>query len=105
RARWGAPAAVSQPRLIGASGTYMGEIFPIAGEVVIGRDPGNPVPLSRDTTVSRRHARLVPEGGTFRLIDEGSSNGTYVNGQRVTEAVLQPGDEVSIGGTRFRFEV
>jgi hypothetical protein len=93
------------PRLIGMGGTYLGEIFPLGAEAVIGRDPTNPVPLDRDTTVSRRHARIVTEAGGFRIVDEGSSNGTFVNGARVVDTSLQPGDEVTIGGTRFRFEV
>ena len=99
------PATSGGSRLVGAAGTYMGEVFPVNGTVVIGRDPGNPVPLDRDTTTSRRHAQITAEGGAFRIQDLGSSNGTYVNGTRITETVLQPGDEVSIGGTRFRFEV
>ncbi len=83
----------------------MGRVFPISGTATIGREPTNPVPLDQDTTTSRRHAQITDEGGSYRIQDLGSSNGTYVNGSRVTEALLQPGDEVSIGGTRFRFEV
>ena len=49
--------------------------------------------------------RIDTEVGGYRIIDEGSSNGIYVNGARVTDATLHPGDEVAIGGTRFRFEV
>ena len=94
----------SGPRLVGMGGTYMGSVFPISGMAVIGREPTNPIPLDRDTTTSRRHAQISAEGGTYRLQDLGSSNGTFVNGARVTETVLSPGDEVSIGGTRFRFE-
>jgi hypothetical protein len=93
------------PRLIATQGAYMGQIFPINGEALIGRDPGNGVPLTQDSTVSRRHARIIAEDGGYLIHDEGSSNGTYVNGVRVTEAPLRSGDEVSIGGTRFRFEV
>lgn len=99
-----APAG-SGPRLVGMAGTYMGTVFPLSGLAVIGREPTNPIPLDRDTTASRRHAQISDEGGVFRVQDLGSSNGTFVNGARVTETVLQPGDEVSIGGTRFRFEV
>ena len=47
---------------------------------------------------------IAPGEGGFVIRDQGSSNGTFVNGARVTEAPLRPGDEVSIGGTRFRFE-
>jgi hypothetical protein len=100
-----ASAMGSGPRLVGMAGTYMGQVFPIAGAAVIGREPTNPVPLDRDTTASRRHAQITADGGSFRIQDLGSSNGTYVNGAKVTETLLNPGDEVSIGGTRFRFEV
>jgi hypothetical protein len=99
-----APATGSGPRLVAVQGVYMGQVFPLGGEATIGRDPGTEVPLAEDTTVSRRHARIRASDGGYRLEDLGSSNGTFVNGGRVTEAPLRPGDEVSIGGTRFRFE-
>ena len=94
----------SGPRLVAVAGLAMGEIFPVHGEATIGRDLGLTVSLSMDTTVSRRHAVIAPGEGGFVIRDQGSSNGTFVNGARVTEAPLRPGDEVSIGGTRFRFE-
>jgi pSer/pThr/pTyr-binding forkhead associated (FHA) protein len=87
------------------AGTYMGQVFPIMGSAVIGREATNGVPLDRDTTASRRHAQITDQGGGYVIQDLGSANGTFVNGSRVTEGPLQPGDEVSIGGTRFRFEV
>jgi hypothetical protein len=94
----------SGPRLVAVGGVAMGQIFPVAGQTSIGRDPGNGVPLAMDTTVSRRHAVIAAEDGSYVIRDQGSSNGTFVNGARVTESPLSPGDEVSIGGTRFRFE-
>src|SRR5690606_17105326 len=51
--------------------------------------------------VSRKHCRLVQEGGTLRLEDLGSSNGTYHNGQRVQEATISPGDTIQIGPVVF----
>jgi hypothetical protein len=101
-----AAAAVpgSGPRLVAMQGAYMGQVFALAGETTIGRDPTNGIAMENDNTVSRRHARLTPADGGYRIEDTGSSNGIYVNGARVTEAVLRPGDDVSIGGTRFRFE-
>ncbi|MFN3652679.1 MAG: FHA domain-containing protein [Armatimonadota bacterium] len=101
-----AAAGGSGPRLVGMGGEYMGHVFPIAGSAVIGREPANDIPLDRDTTTSRRHAQIAADGaGGYRIQDLGSSNGTYVNGARVSDGPLNPGDEVSIGGTRFRFEV
>lgn len=50
-----------------------------------------------DITVSRRHARFTVDGQTLNVIDEGSTNGTYVNGTRVESSQLHPGDEVIIG--------
>jgi hypothetical protein len=97
-------SAGSVPRLVAVSGAAMGQIFPVSGEATIGRDAGNLVALPMDSTVSRRHAVISPGDGGFMIRDQGSANGTYVNGARVEEAPLRPGDEVSIGGTRFRFE-
>ena len=101
---FGAPAG-SGPRLVGMQGTYMGSVFPLHGSATIGREASNPIPLDRDTTSSRRHAQITDQGGVFMLQDLGSANGTFVNGARITECPLSPGDEIAIGGTRFRFEV
>ncbi|MFI7483009.1 FHA domain-containing protein [Kocuria sp. M1R5S2] len=71
-------------------------------EVPAGRHPSSEIFLD-DVTVSRRHARFVRRGDTFEVIDTGSLNGTYVNGDRVDNAVLDNGDEVQIGKFRFTF--
>jgi hypothetical protein len=55
-----------------------------------------------DDTVSRRHAELRAEGGRWLLRDLGSSNGTYVNGRRVLEAEVRPGDLLHLGGAEIR---
>lgn len=94
------------PRLVGARGAYSGALFEITGaEASIGREVGNTIQLSNDNTVSRRHARLFKQGDTWTIRDEGSSNGTWVNGVRITEQPLRPGDEIQIGATFFRWEV
>lgn len=98
-------AGSGAPRLIGLSGLYLGHIFLLSGDATIGREVGNTIVLDRDTTVSRRHAVIETAGGGYVLRDLGSSNGTFVNGARVTERPLQPGDEITLGATRFRFEV
>lgn len=99
-------AVAAAPRLVGARGAYVGSIFEIAGsEVSIGREVGNAIQLDRDNTVSRRHARVIKQGDAWVIRDEGSSNGTWVNGIRITEQALRAGDEIQIGATFFRWEV
>ncbi|MFD5029913.1 FHA domain-containing protein [Streptomyces sp. NPDC058220] len=68
----------------------------------IGRDPLNGLRLSHDT-VSRLHAELSTQGGLWVLRDLGSTNGTTVNGRRVTTTVVvRDGDMVSFGQMSFR---
>ena len=55
-----------------------------------------------DDTVSRRHAELRFDDGRWMLRDLGSSNGTWVNGRRVMEAEVAPGDEVQLGALAIR---
>lgn len=99
-------APTTAPRLVGARGAYGGTVFEIMGvEATIGRETGNTIQLSNDNTVSRRHARVLRQGDGWVIRDEGSSNGTWVNGIRVTEQPLRPGDEIQIGATFFRWEV
>ena len=61
------------------------------------------LPIS-DTTVSRRHAELTPDDGKWYLRDLDSSNGTFVNGKRITGRVeLLPGDQIRCGSTLLSF--
>jgi pSer/pThr/pTyr-binding forkhead associated (FHA) protein len=54
--------------------------------------------------VSRRHCFLAPDRDGVLVRDLRSTNGTRINGQRVAEGVLRPGDELSIGDCRYRLE-
>lgn len=75
---------------------------PSAAALRIGRDPGNGLRLSHET-VSRAHAELSMRGGVWVLKDLGSTNGTTVNGHRVTgSAVVRDGDQVGFGNMIFR---
>ena len=67
-----------------------------------GRHPDADVFLD-DVTVSRRHAEFRRESGGFRVVDVGSLNGTYVNRQRIDDALLAGGDEVQIGKYRLLY--
>jgi hypothetical protein len=94
-----------QPYLVGISGLSANTSYAISGRVMtIGRGQENGIVL-KDNTISRCHARLERgRDGKITLTDEDSSNGIYVNGMRVEQAVLKMGDEVKIGASYFRFE-
>ena len=70
----------------------------------IGRAPGNHIVL-KEPKVSRHHATVEQQNGHYLLKDLGSSNGTFVNGEKISEQILQPGDEVMIGDFKLTFEI
>jgi hypothetical protein len=71
---------------------------------VVGREPGVDV-LINDGSVSRRHARLERRGSSWFVIDQGSANGTFLDSQRVSDAVLRPGQELRFGAVGFRVDL
>lgn len=99
-----ASAAMGPPRLIWVSGGGAGSVIPLSGAMTIGRDPSRDIPMPDDAVLSRHHATIETAGSTVTLIDNGSSNGTWVNGRKVDRQLLRSGDEVVVGGSRFRFE-
>ncbi len=93
------PAGISS--LVVRSGSQAGAVFPLRGPLTrLGRHPDSEIMLD-DITVSRRHADIVREGDRSVVRDAGSLNGTYVNLERVDEAVLRQGDELQIGKFRL----
>ena len=58
-----------------------------------------------EAKVSRRHARITLSNGQYFLEDLGSTNGTMVNGQRVSAVALNPGDMIQLGTTTLTFRV
>ena len=91
-------------KLVVVAGPHSGQSFALQVGLVFGRDPGNSAALPADTKASRRHAQLVADGGGVALEDLGSTNGTFVNGQRITKVALAPGDQIVIGSTTLRVE-
>jgi hypothetical protein len=89
---------MSQFQFVMRSGPTPGVTFPLEGEqLIIGRDSSNNVAIN-DAEISRKHSRLTFQGGKYVLEDLGSTNGTFVNGQRLAgPVVLKPGDVVSLG--------
>jgi FHA domain/zinc-ribbon domain len=89
--------------VVRSGGGRTGETFRPAGErTVIGRSPDCDIFLD-DVTVSRKHALLVREGGRFRIEDQGSLNGTFVNKKRIDSSPVESGDELQIGKYRLTF--
>lgn len=88
----------SQFQLIMRSGPTPGAAFALEGDqLTVGRDATNDIVIN-DAEVSRRHARLTFQGGKYVLEDLGSTNGTFVNGQRLAgPRVLKAGEVVSFG--------
>ena len=80
------------------SGPTPGATFSLEGDqLVIGRDSSSAIAIN-DAEISRKHARLTFQGGKYVIEDLGSTNGTFVNGQRLVSAVvLKSGDVVSLG--------
>ncbi len=98
----GDPCAAPFTPLFIWSDRHRGRFFVIHdGErLTIGRDPDVCDITLMDPAVSRQHCTLSKDGGVVRIEDPGSSNGTFVNEQRVQNADIHAGDRLRIGGTR-----
>ncbi len=77
-------------------------LYPLAGQVTIGRSPDNTISLE-DPLVSRHHARVSCQDGIWSVEDLGSANGVVFNGNRVDKMILTSEDTFQIGETTFRF--
>jgi pSer/pThr/pTyr-binding forkhead associated (FHA) protein len=80
-----------------------GRELPLTGPVTrIGRSLTADIELE-DLSVSRRHALIVVEGDAVHLLDEGSRNGTWLNGHRVRRSLLRDGDTIVLGTAQLRY--
>jgi FHA domain-containing protein len=81
-------------------GAGAGSEHPVDGELILGRDHASADLVIDDPGVSRRHARVLADRGGVMIEDLGSSNGTYVNGRRISGPVeVGPGDDLQLGDT------
>jgi hypothetical protein len=80
--------------------TQKGTTFDIGPEVTVGRAAGCHIALPDDTFVSQLHARVFERSGQVYVEDLGSTNGTYVNGHRVSAPTpMHKGDSLQVGST------
>lgn len=89
--------------LRGVAGVHFGELVPLYRRLVIGRGEECDIVLDRDG-VSREHAAIENSSDGVFLRDLGSINGTFVNGNQVREAVLNPGDQIAFDTERYVIE-
>src|SRR3979409_1998597 len=91
------------PRLLALEGPLKDSTITLPeGEITLGRDPTNAVPLN-DPSVSRKHCLFRREEERFQVRDLESRNGTVVNGTAVKEQWLRHGDEIVVGDSVFLF--
>jgi pSer/pThr/pTyr-binding forkhead associated (FHA) protein len=107
--------ALTATLVVKRNGAETEEVFPVNSPCVIGRfDPAvGPIDidlasLPEGVYVSRKHAKLVQEDGAWKVVDLGSSNGTFVLGddfEKVDEKEISDGTEIALGNARFVFHL
>lgn len=96
--------AAQQYHLRVTRGQQIGSIYELNSDVItIGRNPNSDIFLN-DMTVSREHATLSKTSTSYRIKDESSYNGVWLNGHEVSDAMLNEGDQLQIGVFRLVFE-
>jgi len=99
----GAIGVVGKATLLVVRGVDQGSRFEInETPKSLGRGVRNEIRVL-DTEVSRQHAQILPENGSYVLVDRGSSNGTFVNGKQVRRQILENGDRIQIGRSLILF--
>lgn len=93
-------AAPSDWSIMALAGELKGKRIVIHGSMVFGRSSGCDIVVS-DAHMSRRHAEINLKNGVLRIVDLQSSNGTCVNGEKVGEKVLKPGDKINFDHLSF----
>jgi diguanylate cyclase (GGDEF)-like protein len=96
-------AAEQRALMLVLSGPRLGHRL-VLGDLAIdiGRGSGAGLILDADS-VSRKHARIERFGGGHKIVDQGSTNGTYVNGVRIKEQILKDGDRIGIGKALLKY--
>ena len=95
---------MTAPRAIILSEIMRGKSFELVNdEYSIGRTENNDICIP-DGTLSSNHCALIKEGENFKVIDHGSTNGTRINGERISESYLKSSDILQVGGIEILFD-
>jgi hypothetical protein len=98
------PAVVVGPQLFFMTGPRSGERIGLRHGFLIGKEPGCDLVLDGDGFASSHHAQiLMDQAGNCTVIDKGSTNGTFVNGVRISQYALTHGVAIRVGSTELRF--
>ncbi len=102
-----APAGGRSATLVGVIGGATGRRFPVRGVITLGKAPHHTIAIGDDQTVSTNHCEVRAEGAGFVVRDLGSTNGTFVNGHRLTAPQwLNDGDLIRCGvNTQFKLRI
>jgi pSer/pThr/pTyr-binding forkhead associated (FHA) protein len=106
RAEHGAQIEAGPARFVVLDGPGLkkGRTLEVSATTVLGRDGDSDLALADDDFASGRHARIDPRTDGVWVEDLGSTNGTFVNGDRITAERLNPGDVLRVGQTELRLE-
>ncbi|MBP7867941.1 MAG: FHA domain-containing protein [Acidobacteria bacterium] len=101
-----APAkSVRGPHLVSYSIDGKKEVYPvIVPKTRVGRQSDNDIAFPNEKSISGRHCEIVFQNGQFVLRDLNSTNGVFVNGEKIRESPIHNGDKVKLGVKMFRFE-
>jgi len=99
-----APAYVAGPCLYVLSGPQQGQRIALRHGFTLGKNPGCDLSLAHDGFASGNHAQILMDAaGNCSIVDQGSTNGTYINGVRITSERLFDGMSIRCGSTELRF--
>jgi len=92
------------PKVSIKEGPDSGKVYEVAQAAILGRLDTSDIPV-HDGKASREHAKIYKQGEQYAIVDLNSSNGTFVNGEKITKRILKNGDEIAIGLVRLLFEL
>jgi len=92
------------PKIISKSPEFADQVFELSGDVLtVGRSDSNQIQITHPS-ISSNHAEFRNEGGDYRLVDLGSTNGSRVNDEKIEESMLRNGDVIMLGNILFSYE-